>query len=335
MDYNRPRYRPGGSGHVESYFWRANHPTEPKAIWLKATILLPTTGESPVAEVWCCTFNLDTERYSGQKTTHALEDCTFAGTPLRITTTHCNFEFDTQEGAGTGTITGDDGPVSWALRWRAVDGPLGAPLSIFPFDWMVNGKLPKNKTVTPSPTLVFDGTVTLDGTTHSIDGWWGMQGHNWGRFHAPEYAWGQCIFPGADQQPECMVEGFTARTRIGGWLTPRLTAVWVRRGADTYRFNRIRDLWKHEVVLDYPRWRVDAKGPAGELELEMMAKPEEVVCLGYYNPDGALSYCLNSKLAHARLVVRPAQGDPFEYTSSHGAALEFLSPILPDGLEVV
>ena len=137
----------------------------------------------------------------------------------------------------------------------------------------------------------------------------------------------------------CVAVTFTpetaARTRIAGWLTPRLTAIWVRRGAETYRFNRIRDLSKHQVVLAYPRWTVSAKGPEGELELEMLAKPEEIVCLGYYNPDGALSYCLNSKLAEARLVVRPAQGEPFEYTSQHGAALEFLSPALPDGLEVV
>lgn len=335
MDYNGPRYQPGRGGHVESYFWRANHPTEPKAIWLKATILAPTTGEAPIAEVWCCTFNLEPGQFSGQKTSNAFETCSFGGSPMRISTARCTFEFDTRAGHGEGTVTGEDGAVSWSLRWRAVDGPLGEPLSIFPFDWMVNGKLPKNKTVTPSPALVFDGTVSMGDTHYPLDGWWGMQGHNWGRFHAPEYAWGQCLFPGEDESPACMVEGFTARTRIAGWLTPRLTAVWVRRGAAEYRFNRIRDLWKHDVVLDYPRWQVEAKGPAGELTLEMVAKPKEVVCLGYYNPDGVLSYCLNSKLAEAHLAVRPANGDPFEYTSAHGAALEFLTRALPEGLEVV
>jgi hypothetical protein len=334
MDYNGLRYRPGRGGHVESYFWRANHPTEPKAFWLKATILSPTTGSAPVAEVWCCTFNLDGGQFTGQKTTHVLEDCTFGGDPMRITTAHSLFEFDTSGGTGSGMIPRHDGAVSWGLKWRAAAGSLGRPLSIFPFDRMVDGKLPKNKTVTPSPALVFDGSLTIGDVQHPIHGWWGMQGHNWGRFHAPEYAWGQCIFPGEDG-PECWVEGFTARTRIAGMLTPRLSAVWVRRGQDEYRFNRIRDLWRHGVVLEYPRWVLNAKGPAGELDLEMVAKPDEVVCLGYYNPDGVLSYCLNSKLARATLAVRPAHGDPFQYTSEHGGALEFLTRELPHGLEVV
>ena len=38
---NRPRVSTKHRGHVESYFWRANHPHEGKAFWLKATILRP------------------------------------------------------------------------------------------------------------------------------------------------------------------------------------------------------------------------------------------------------------------------------------------------------
>ncbi len=35
-----------------------------------------------------------------------------------------------------------------------------------------------------------------------------MQGHNWGREHAFEYAWGQCLFPATELAPESMLEGF-------------------------------------------------------------------------------------------------------------------------------
>ena len=41
----------GQHGHVESYFLRANHPTRPLAVWLKATVLAPLKGP-PVAESW-------------------------------------------------------------------------------------------------------------------------------------------------------------------------------------------------------------------------------------------------------------------------------------------
>ena len=68
------------------------------------------------------------------------------------------------------------------------------------------------------------------------------------------------------------------------------------------------------------------RGADGEARLIMRADPEEMACLGYRNPDGALSYCLNSKLAHTVLRVNPANDDGFECVSPHGGALEFLSP---------
>jgi hypothetical protein len=49
-----------------------------------------------------------------------------------------------------------------------------------------------------------------------------------------------------------------------------------------------------------------------------------MVCLGYGNPDGRISYCFNSKLAEARLRVEPLRGPAFQYESANGAALEFL-----------
>ena len=60
-----------------------------------------------------------------------------------------------------------------------------------------------------------------------------------------------------------------------------------------------------------------------------------MVCLGYFNPDGRLSYCLNSKLAHVRLEVEPRHGDAFVLTSEHGGALEFLVPENPGFDDVV
>ncbi len=331
---NRLRYAPQKrGGHVESYFWRANHPSSPQAFWLKTTILAPLVGPA-VAEVWCSIFDSPGGRYWGAKATLPWSEEAFTGSPLRVAIAGCGVQLDSRAGASSGALENEHGKAHWDLRWRAIDEPLGAPLSIFPYAWMVERAFPKNKLLTPFPALSFEGSVVLDDVPLRVEGWGGMQGHNWGRFHAPEYAWGQCLFGGAGA-PECMVEGFSARTRLAGCLTPRLSALVVRRGAETYAFNRLRDLKRHYVELDYPRWLLRARGPAGEADLEMRGRPEEMVCLGYRNPNDQLSYCLNSKLAQVRLEVRPAQGAPFSYESEHGGALEFLAPTNPGFAHVV
>lgn len=66
------------------------------------------------------------------------------------------------------------------------------------------------------------------------------------------------------------------------------------------------------------------RGPGGDAWLEMTARPEETVCLGYRNPDGRLSHCFNSKLARVRLRVNPVNEEGFSCTSEHGGALELL-----------
>jgi hypothetical protein len=99
----------------------------------------------------------------------------------------------------------------------------------------------------------------------------------------------------------------------------------VRRGARTYRFDRLFDVWRQRASHDGQRWALSLLGPDGDAELTMSAEGRPMVCLGYDNPDGHRSYCLNSKLARTTLTVRPADGASFSCVSEHGGALEFLS----------
>jgi hypothetical protein len=166
----------------------------------------------------------------------------------------------------------------------------------------------------------------IDGVAERVDGWIGMQGHNWGREHAREYAWGQVVFPAVDGAPGVMVEGYTARVRIGRWTTPRLSALVVVREGRELRFDRTFDPWRQESEVGDLRWRVALAGRDGEATLEMEALQPETACLRYDNPDGTPSYCFNSKLARARLSVRPVNADAFACESAHGGALELLRP---------
>jgi hypothetical protein len=321
---NACRFTPSRQGHVESYFLRANDPKRPRAFWLKATILAPI-GSDPVAECWCIWFEGESQRSWAHRATYPLTAATFPGHgSSELTLPDATYSFGAS-GRSQGQLTrADRGACSWNLGWESVGGLIGEPLSIFPFQAMVDGPFPKSKLLTPAPALRLSGTVTCFSKEVSVDGWLGMQGHNWGREHASEYAWGQCLFPDANGKPETMLEGFTGRTRVGGRESPRLSALIVRSGVRTFRFDSIVDLWRQEAEIGEAHWNLKMRGADGVAELKMNAGGRPMVCLGYQNPDGRMSYCFNSKLAATHLRISPRSGAPFERYSPHGGALEFL-----------
>lgn len=325
---NAIRYA-AGPGHVESWFLRANHPTRPLALWLKVTVLSPLRGE-PCAETWLVLFDGETGRTFAHRDTwprpaaELLDALT--GEALRMGT------FDLALGP-SGHARGEAGRAQFTLEWEP--GPLNDPLCLYPWQGLITGPFPKSKLLTPCPWLTFRGAVSWPGERGErweIAGWQGMQGHNWGQQHAWEYAWGQCTFDGPEP---VMVEGFTGRIKVGPWVTPRMSALVVRRGADTYRFDQLFDPWRQEANIGPRTWSVRLRGRDGEARLEMDATARPLVCLGYPNPDGRISYCFNSKLAGVVLDVRPTRGEPFVCRSEHGGALEFLRNEPEPGLPVV
>jgi hypothetical protein len=227
-------------------------------------------------------------------------------------------------GSAEGSLAVPKGTARFNLTWTREPSAQGEPLSIFPWRLLREGPFPKSKLLTPCPWLRVEGELQLDGEKISLSGWSGMQGHNWGKSHAHEYAWGQCLFPAAGAEPEAMVEGFTGRILVAGRPSPRFSALVVRRGSREYRFDRTFDSWRQEATLETDRWTVRLHGGDGEVRLRMDATGRPMACLGYMNPNGKLSYCFNSKLADTLLEVHPRGEAAFTCRSAHGGALEFL-----------
>lgn len=310
---NDPRFPWARGGRVESWFWRANHPTERRAFWLKATVRVPADGSAGVAELWFVGFR--DGRAWGRRATVPLGEASFGADGIEVAGARFTF------GSGAvGALGGD----TWKLAWQA-DDRFG-PLCVFPWRWMVDGGFPRSKLLTPLPVLRFSGEVGWGGIVEPIDGWIGMQGHNWGREHAREYAWGQVVFPAVDGSPGVMAEGYTARVKVAGMTTPRLSALVVVRDGREYRFDRTFDPWAQEAEVGDLAWSLRLRGHDGEATLTMVAAQPETACLRYDNPDGTPAYCFNSKLARAELTVRPINEDAFSCVSPHGAALELLRP---------
>lgn len=294
---NRPRFEVG-TDHVESWFVRANDPTSPRAVWLKRTILARRDGSS-LTEAWCSVFD---------------------GT--RTAAFRAAGELDLGLTDDGGASRGHLGDVTWDLAFRRDEGPLGEPLSLLPTARLVDAPFPRNKLLSPFPVARFSGSLTWGADTWDLAGWQGMQGHNWGAAHSPEYAWGQCLFPEAG----ALVEAASGRIELGSRTSPLFSMMVVRVGATEHRFDRIVDLWRQHPSIEFPRWTLEMRGRAGRARLEMTGDPAAMVCLGYDNPTRPRSYCLNSKTARVRLEVAPREGAPFELTSEHGGALEFLQP---------
>ena len=319
---NLPRFEVG-TDHVESWFVRANDPSGPRAVWMKATVLTRKDGSSLV-QAWCNTF--DGDRTHAFCTEVALADAVFttSADASVVDLGILRLELAPDSVRCIGALEEAGASVTWDLTLTRLPGLLGVPLSLLPSDRLIDGPLPKNKLLTPFPSADCTGSLTLDGATWDLAGWSGMQGHNWGAAHSPEYAWGQCLFTEAGTTI-AMVEAASGRIELGRRRSPLISMLVVRHLDQEYRFDRLLDLWRQHPAIEFPRWTLSMSGRQGRVDLEMVAAPERMVRLDYVNPARATSYCLNSKTAEVRLSVTPSRGDAFTLTSVHGGALEFLS----------
>jgi hypothetical protein len=79
-DFNCARYRTGQApGHYESYFQRANHPTQSLAFWVRYTIFSPTgRPQDAIGELWAVVFNASTGRHVVAKTEVPIDRCAFS-----------------------------------------------------------------------------------------------------------------------------------------------------------------------------------------------------------------------------------------------------------------
>jgi len=314
----------GSRGHVESYFLRANDPSRPRALWLKTTIFAPLEGPAEV-ESWLVLFDGARSVPVAGRETSTLGPGAFVATEDGTRVAACRLAVDlAARGSARGAVRTAAGDARVELTWSPASSPVAGPLSLLRPRLLREGPFPRSKLLTPYPYLVCSGHIEAAGERVLVDGWPGMQGHNWGREHAFEYAWGQCLFPRAGALPDVMVEGFSAKVRVGGRLTPRVSCLVVRRGEEALRFDRLFDLWRQQAEVGADRWSLVMQGADGEARLEMDAAERPMACLGYRNPDGRASYCFNSKLASVRLRVQPRRGAAFACESAHGGALEFL-----------
>jgi hypothetical protein len=318
---NQVRYQSNTkAGHVESYFLKLNDPRSPKALWLKFTLLSPQKHpQSATADLWAISFDGDQKNIAAKRS-WSLYDSEVKMTtyPLRLG------ESELRPGYTRGSVEKSGAKIEWELSFNAGS----PPMHLFPFELMYKAPLPKSKTVTPYPNVRFEGWYRVNGVEVKVSGWPGTQGHNWGREHAFLYVWSHCnAFFGEDGEllQDTYFEGLSAKIKIGPVLSPYLSSAWLRyRGVDI-PFT-LRELTRagttSEIEQRGPyRWSFYLDSPQASLEGTIEATQSQMCGLYYVNPDGQMTYCLNSKIANMRLLLRPKNSGSMILTS-RAAALE-------------
>jgi hypothetical protein len=331
-DLNAMRFDPSAKrGHVESWFLKATDPAAERAIWIKATIYAASSEpERPLVEGWAVAFDrrAGASRIAAVKTSLPFAEADLRRGSLGIAWNKGGDDrFAWSPGATAGAIATREHTISWDLRYHG-EAP---PIVPFPFEAMYTGAVPKQKLLTPVPDARFSGEITVDGERWDLDqggdgsasrvdgGWRGMQGHNWGRGHSDRYAWAH-VNQWNEDEP-FVLEGFSGQIKLGPIMTPLTTIVCVRHRGVVYDFNQLRDVLRASGDVTHRRWDFACTSDHATIEGSIEAATEEMAGLHYANPDGAMTYCLNSKLARARVHFE-AKGRPPLRLSSRAAALE-------------
>ncbi len=297
-------------GHAESYFLKANSPDGERALWLKATILAAQGRPAhAIAEIWAVLFSRD-GHHVVVKQSMPYGQASFSPSQLEVT---AGTQFDLNDTATRGDITFADRRLGWELRLSGES----APIVMLPMARMYTEPFPKTKLVSPKPDLRFDGFILLDGKRIDVRGWRGMQGHNWGTGHADTYAWGHCNQWDGDEHT--VVEAVSARVRVGSLKTPLLTLVHVRHDGRHYAMTGLIDLARNRGEIHPRRWFFGARAHGVTVEGDFSAQTSDMVGLHYANPNGSMSYCLNSKLANARLHLQLSGREPVDLLSRSAA----------------
>lgn len=316
------RYR--GGAHVESWFLKANEPGGRRALWVRVTVFgpkAPKKGQTPVppvAETWAVAFDRELGHVA-TKCSVPLHTARFSRGTLDVEVDGCELSL----GRARGAIACGTRRIAWDL---AVGPERASPIVHLPNAALYEGPFPASKLVTPLADGRVSGAVQIDrgdGTpaaSWDVGAWPAMVGHNWGRSHPRLYAWVHCN--SWDDAEDLAFEAVSGRVRMGPVLSPMATAVFVRYQGKSWDLNARQLFGGNRGSISQRRWEVTTNGDDRiEVRAELAAETDDFVGLHYPNPSGAMSYCLNTKLARARLELRLPGREPIVATS-RASALE-------------
>ena len=325
---NFSRYHGQREGFYESFYQRANHPTEPLAFWIRYTVFSPRDRpQEAIGELWAVYFDGLSGHKTALKEEWPLSACVFD-----------NSAFFARIGAATletgrlkGGVASNRESVVWDLTFVCSEEP--SPFMPLPY---YKRSFPAAKSAIGCPMARYRGTLNVNGQTVRIEDWVGSQNHNWGRKHTDEYAQGQV--PGFDNAPESFFEVVNARLKVGPIRMPPITPAVLRHRGEEHTFYGLSQALKARGTYRYFELRFRLENRELAIDGVVSAPKDSFVAFVYYNPPGGIKHCLNTKIAACRLKLRYKKrpGTEEELSSRHRSLFEIVTSDLDGhGLEAV
>lgn len=273
----------GQPGRLEVWYATLSNPVSGAGLWIHHEVVAPADGGPPFGHGWITWFPAQGEPHTQR----------FGPEP--VGTSHDDGSW--YRGAGgriaPGCLVGRAGAMDWALHWTDP----GSPLWTFPrFIW--ERELLPGAQVVLAPAAEFQGTLSVNGTPHEINGWRGAVSHIYGHGNADRWGWIHADLGGRDA-----LEVVTAVSRRPGLRALRPVA-FIRLRTDgrdwpgsTLPAIRVR------TVLDLPSWQLEGRIGKRTIRIRVDQPADRCVSLRYQDPDGATVVCTNTERADIHIEI--------------------------------
>lgn len=304
----------GEKGFYEVYYIKFNSPETETACWIRYTLLSLTDGVV-LPELWGIFFDAgDPGRKMAIKKTYSINEFAFEKERFYLQIGGAELFHNHAKGE---LRRGDD-----ILKWDIQYEPSEKVFYHFPYNFMYTLPFPKTKVLSPNFDIKINGVLIVKGREIILKGAPGQQSHIWGRKHADFWVWANCNAFSGDK---AILEGLSARIKLGGFMTPPLTLLYLRwKGKDFY-MNGLRSLFLNKTDPSFPRWKFRGTSRGFSFSGEIYAEPESFVGVEYTDPDGEKLWCLNTKVADIKIEVYEGSRRVDVLRADKKCALEFVS----------
>jgi hypothetical protein len=299
---------PLGSGHYESFYLEASHPTDPVAVWIRYTVH-KRPGEAPQGSLWFTLFDGAAEGPWAVKATTG-DVGAASGEHIHVG------ESRLEPGRVLGSASADGRAATWDLSFMTA----GEPFRHLPRHFMYRAPLPRTKLLSPYPDARFSGRVEAGGRVVDLDGWHGMVGHNWGAQHAERWIWMHAA--GFEGDDGAWLDAALGRIKIGPWTTPWIANGVLALDGVRHRLGGIGAARRTEVserpdgaTFTLPGEDITVQGTVG-------AERKDFVGWIYADPDGSEHNTVNCSVAAMTLAVSRPGRPALTLTTASGAAYE-------------
>lgn len=224
-----------------------------------------------------------------------------------------------------GKIPVEDKWVSWDFDL------IKSNKAYFHFDkkWFYTGFFPKKKILTNDICVKFNGDFESPAGDSHHNPWVGMNGHNWGKEHAYNYAYADCNRFEGYAPGEIYFDGFSAKIKFSSFVSPYLSGCSFKVKDQFFHFNSVLTSYKHSVGnLDLKNWEVIFFNKDYELKIKISGENSLWSTLEYDHPNRLKSLVNNTKNSVGEFYLKSLNGNLVSYFKSDWVELETLLPPL-------